>query len=116
MNDYNDDIGPNHTGRRLREIRVWRQQTLATTADLAGITFGYLAKLERGEKPLGNRATLEALARALRVPPSAFAPAPWQSADGTGGGAHTGLLAVEDALDAYEWGDDPGVSVRDWPL
>ncbi|MEV4127492.1 helix-turn-helix transcriptional regulator [Nocardia sp. NPDC049707] len=111
------EIPPNDVGRRLREIRVWRGQSLDVVAGLAGISFGYLGKLERGEKPLENRRTLEALARALRVAPSEFSPAPWQSAaPASTESAHGGLVAVESALDAYELGDDPGIEVREWPL
>ncbi|MFE3229831.1 helix-turn-helix domain-containing protein [Nocardia sp. NPDC059228] len=112
----NFDIEPNDTGRRLREIRAWRGQSLEVTAGLAGISFGYLGKLERGDVPLSNRRTLEALARALRVAPSEFSPAPWHAdpPDATEA-AHAGLVEVENALDAYELGEDPGLPVREWP-
>jgi transcriptional regulator with XRE-family HTH domain len=56
-------------GRRVREIRSWRGLNLRTTADLAGLSHGYLGKLERGEKPVNSRQVLEALAMALRVSP-----------------------------------------------
>ncbi|MGW0058095.1 helix-turn-helix domain-containing protein [Nocardia nova] len=112
--EHHGEIGPNHTGRRLREIRQWRGQTLEVTAGLAGISFGHLGKLERGEVALSNRATVEALAVALGVDPTEIAPPP-----GVAGGpdeqAHRGVLAVENALDVYELGDDPGVPVRAWP-
>ncbi|MGI5222532.1 helix-turn-helix domain-containing protein [Nocardia sp. CA-290969] len=111
------EIAPNEVGRRLREIRAWRGQTLEVTAGLAGISYGYLGKLERGEKALENRRTLEALARALRVAPSEFSPAPWESTPSAAAeAAHGGLVAVENALDAYELGEDPGCTVREWPL
>ncbi|MBF6245149.1 helix-turn-helix transcriptional regulator [Nocardia elegans] len=42
---------PNDLGRRLREIRAWRGLSLEAAAGLAGISYGYLGKLERGEKP-----------------------------------------------------------------
>ncbi|AYF78323.1 XRE family transcriptional regulator [Nocardia yunnanensis] len=110
------DIEPNHTGRRLREIRAWRGQSLEVTAGLAGISFGYLGKLERGDVPLANRRTLEALARALRVAPSEFSPAPWHIEPAeVNEAAHAGLVEVENALDAYEFGEDPGLPTREWP-
>jgi transcriptional regulator with XRE-family HTH domain len=110
-----DDIGPNDVGRRLREIRQWRGLTLQEAAGLAGVSYGYLGKLERGEKALSNRATLEALARALRVAPSEFSAAPWSASSSAAEAAHGGVVAVETALDAYEIGDDPGGPVREWP-
>jgi transcriptional regulator with XRE-family HTH domain len=111
------DIEPNDTGRRLREIRAWRGQSLEVTAGLAGLSFGYLGKLERGDAPLSNRRTVESLARALRVAPAEFSAAPWQAdpPEATEA-AHGGIVAVETALDAYELGEDPGTAVRDWPL
>ncbi|ACU95388.1 predicted transcriptional regulator [Saccharomonospora viridis DSM 43017] len=62
-------MGENDVGRRIREVRAWRGLSLRATAELTGITHGYLAQLERGEKPVKNRQLLEALARTLRVSP-----------------------------------------------
>lgn len=113
-----NDIPPNEVGRRLREIRAWRGQSLAAVAGLAGISFGYLGRLERGEQALSNRATLEALARALRVAPEEFYPAAGQTGSRAEGNesAHAGVVAIERALDVYELGDDPGGAVREWPV
>ncbi|MBF6464435.1 helix-turn-helix transcriptional regulator [Nocardia beijingensis] len=112
-----NDIPPNEVGRRLREIRAWRGQSLEVVAGLAGISFGYLGRLERGEQALSNRATLEALARALRVSPSEFYPVAGQAGSRAEGNesAHAGVVAIERALDVYELGDDPGGAVRAWP-
>ncbi|WP_167485881.1 helix-turn-helix domain-containing protein [Nocardia terpenica] len=110
------DIPPNDVGRRLREIRAWRGQTMQVVADLAGISFGYLGRLERGEQSLTSRATLEALARALKVAPTEFNAYPWHSSTPEHSEqAHAGLIAMENALDVYELGDDPGAEVRQWP-
>lgn len=115
--DMGGEISPNDIGRRIREIRAWRGQTLEVTAGLAGLSYGYLGKLERGEKALENRRTLEAIARALRVAPTEFYPAPWQSTTPRATeAAHGGLVAVENALDAYEFGEDPETEIREWPL
>ncbi len=62
-------MGENDVGRRIREVRAWRGLSLRATAELTGITHGYLAQLERGEKPVKNRQLLEALARTLPVSP-----------------------------------------------
>lgn len=110
-----NDVPPNELGRRLREIRAWRGQSLEVVAGLAGISYGYLGRLERGEQPLSNRATLEALARALKVSPSEFNGQPWEIADGPAAEAYAGLIAVENALEVCELGIDPGTEVREWP-
>lgn len=109
------EVPPNNTGRRLREIRSWRGQSLEVVAGLAGISYGYLGRLERGEQALTNRATLESLARALKVAPSEIDGRPWEP-DGPDANGHAGLVAIENALDAFEIGDDPGLPVREWPL
>ncbi|WP_280428670.1 helix-turn-helix domain-containing protein [Nocardia brasiliensis] len=109
------DIPPNEIGTRLREIRVWRGLSLDVAGGLAGLSYGYLGKLERGDKALTSRATLEAVARALRVAPEEFTGRPWDP-DGPSAEAHAGLIAFENALDAYELGEDPGVPVRPWPV
>lgn len=112
-----NDIPPNEVGRRLREIRAWRGQSLAAVAGLAGISFGYLGRLERGEQALSNRATLEALARALRVAPEEFYPAAGQAGSQaeSNESAHAGVVAIERALDVYELGEDPDGPLRGWP-
>ncbi|WP_063798581.1 helix-turn-helix domain-containing protein [Nocardia sp. NRRL S-836] len=111
--DY--DTPPNDVGRRVREIRNWRNQSLEVVAGLAGISFGHLGRIERGEKPLTTRSTMEALARALRVAPSEFDGRPWEVPGWPDPKAHAGLVAVEEALDSFELGEDPGVPTRPWP-
>ncbi|MFJ9370510.1 helix-turn-helix domain-containing protein [Nocardia sp. NPDC101769] len=107
-------VPPNELGRRLREIRAWRGQSLEVTAGLAGISFGYLGKLERGEKTLDNRRTVEALANALRVAPSEFNGQPWENS-GAAPESYAGLVAIESALEICELGEDPGGNLREWP-
>ncbi|MEU2172631.1 helix-turn-helix transcriptional regulator [Nocardia sp. NPDC019219] len=110
-----NDIPPNEVGRRLREIRAWRGLSLQVVAGLAGLSFGYLGRLERGEQALTNRHTLEALARALRVAPSEFNGRPWEMTDGPSSESHATLVAFENALEVCELGEDSGVPVRPWP-
>ncbi|MBU3064080.1 helix-turn-helix transcriptional regulator [Nocardia sp. NEAU-G5] len=110
-----NEIPPNEVGRRLREIRVWRGLSLETAAGLAGISYGYLGRLERGEQALTNRRTLEAIAHALRVAPSEFSAQPWESTGGVSSDAYAGLVAIENALEICELGDDPGGPLREWP-
>jgi transcriptional regulator with XRE-family HTH domain len=102
-------------GRRIREVRCWRGLTLREAADLAALSFSFWGQVERGEKPVANRATLEAMASALRVHPAELTGQPWASQDPAGAGAQAGLTAIETALERYELGLDPGGSVRAWP-
>ncbi|BBG03117.1 MULTISPECIES: helix-turn-helix domain-containing protein [Pseudonocardia] len=62
--------GPDLIGRRLREVRAWRGLSLRATAELAGLSASYLSRIERGERPVERRSTVEALAGALRVAPT----------------------------------------------
>lgn len=64
------DIEDAHIGRRVREVRHWRRMSLTATAGLAGISAPYLSMIERGQRPVTKRATLEALARVLTVRPA----------------------------------------------
>lgn len=103
-------------GQRLREIRSWRQMTLKATADLAGLSYGYLGEIERGEKPVTKRGVLERLATALRVSPAELTGRPWTRSDPVTSDAHEALAPIEAALDQYdELGADPNVAARSWP-
>jgi transcriptional regulator with XRE-family HTH domain len=102
-------------GKRLREVRSWRQLTLREAADLAGRSFSFWGQVERGERAVTNRNTLEAMASALRVHPSELTGQPWTSQNAPGAGGHAGLLGIGIALERYELGVDPEVPVRDWP-
>lgn len=105
----------NVVGRELRVVRHWRKKSLRVVAGLSGLSYGYLGKIERGEKPLTDRATVEALCRALEIAPSELTGRPWEVSNGPGERAHAGVVALEAALDEYELGEDPGGPVREWP-
>ncbi|GDY33056.1 helix-turn-helix domain-containing protein [Gandjariella thermophila] len=102
-------------GRRLREIRHWRRLSLSVVAGLSGISIGHLSRIERGERPVTKRRTLEALANALRVSPTELTGQPFAPVDPLSNEAHASIAAVETALDAYDLGTDPGVPMRPWP-
>lgn len=109
------DIEGEHIGRRVREIRAWREMNLTALAGLAGMSAGYLSRIERGERPVTKRSTLEALAQALRVSPTELTGQPWTPVDSAGADARSALAAMETALETFELGTDPGVAIRDWP-
>ena len=102
-------------GRRVREVRCWRGLTLREAAGLAGRSFSFWGQVERGERAVTNRNTLEAMASALRVHPGELTGQPWTPQDPVSADAQAGLLAIEIALERYELGVYPEVPVRDWP-
>jgi len=110
------DIDDAYIGRRVREIRAWRDVSITATAGLAGISQSYLSMIELGQRPVTKRAVLEALAHALQVSPAEFFDKPWERGTTTlEVQAHAGLIAVAAALDAYELGVDIGEPMREWP-
>lgn len=96
-----------HVGRRLREIRTWRGMTLRACAELAGLSESHVSRIERGERPVDRRSTLEALAAALHVAPSELAGQPLaeQIADPVVGAAQATVTDVEQALTDVGFGD-----------
>ncbi len=109
------DAEGEHIGRRVREVRAWRGVSLTAAAGLAGISAPYLSMIERGQRPVTKRATLEALARALQVSPSELTGRPYAPPDAQSSDMNTALLVMENALECYELGIDPNVPVRPWP-
>jgi transcriptional regulator with XRE-family HTH domain len=101
-------------GRRVQEVRSWRGLTLREAAGLAGLSFSFWGQVERVDKAVTNRRTLEAMAGALRVHPVELAGQPWTPGDPVGADAQAGLDAIETVLD-YELGTDPGLPARAWP-
>ncbi len=102
-------------GKRLREVRIWRGLNLRAAAGLAGRSYSFWGQVERGEKAVNSRNTLEAMAGALRVHPTELTGQPWTTQATVGAEAQTGLEGIEIALERYELGVDPEVSVRAWP-
>ena len=102
-------------GFRLYEVRSWRGLTLREAAGLAGLSYSFWGQVERGEKDVNSRRTLEAMAGALRVHPSELTEHPWAPRDPVGAEANAGLEALDAALARYELGVDPEVTVRPWP-
>lgn len=97
-----------HTiGRRLREVRVWRRKSLRVVAELAGISEGYLSKLERGQRPVDRRSLIVALANALEIAPSELTKLP-VPAPGNGNTDST-VEAVRRVLAAIDLGRPDGM-------
>ena len=104
-------------GRRIGEVRDWRDMSLKAVADLAGISEGYLSMIERGLRPVNHRALPEAIASALRVAPTelteqTFPPA---VADPVTRETHTAIVALEAALADLDLGEFTDAVARPWP-
>ena len=102
-------------GSRVRALRGWRQLSLRQAAALTAVPSSVWGQVERGDKPIGNRRTLEGMAAVLRVHPSVLTGQPWAPRDVVSSEAHAGLIGMETALERYDLGVDPEVPVRDWP-
>lgn len=89
-------------GALLRKIRLKRDLTLEVVAGLAGVTAGFLSRVERGLAPLERLSHWRGIANALGVPLSDLLrlelPAPGN------GGTDSATEAVRDALDAAATG------------
>ena len=101
------DDGTDLIGRRLREVRAWRGMSLRATAELAGLSKSYLSMIERGERPVERRSTLQALATALRVAPSELTGQPIPPSSAPEASAHVAVEGVREALRRIELDDLP---------
>jgi transcriptional regulator with XRE-family HTH domain len=110
------DIEDGHVGRRVREVRNWRELSLTATAGLAGISAPYLSLIERGLRPVTKRSLLESLAQALKVSPAELTGKPYLPSDGPSIESHTAMAAVADALTGWWVGEIPDAPGRPWPL
>lgn len=99
-------------GARIREIRTWRRKSLTVVAGLAGISAGYLSRLERGERALDSRRLLFALADALQVAPSEINGQPYSPSDDQEAAAHAAMQALRAVLRDAEIGEPTGAGVR----
>ena len=60
-------LDPQQVGKRLTEIRELQGRSLSEVAEAAGIAKSYLLKLERGDVDNPGLATLDTVAKALKV-------------------------------------------------
>lgn len=100
--------GDANIGRRVREYRAVRQLGVQQLADLSGLSRSYISYIERGERAVTRRETLEKLAAALRVAPADLAsdrlPQPSASAEHAAGAS---LRTALGEFDPYDNDADP---------
>ncbi|WP_215545218.1 helix-turn-helix domain-containing protein [Amycolatopsis sp. CA-230715] len=101
-------------GRNIREARERRGLTIRAAAELSGLSYGYLAKIERGEKPVTKRGALDSLALTLRVSPADLVGKPYPARDPLGEELREGMGRVEDALTGWRVDEKPDAAVRPW--
>ncbi|TDD76166.1 helix-turn-helix domain-containing protein [Actinomadura rubrisoli] len=87
-------------GARLRILRRWRGLSLTTLADMAGLSQGFLSKVENGKLPLDRRSHIAAVATALRVSEKDLVGGPHLTQDPVQSSAHTTVPALRIALTA----------------
>ncbi|HEY7419572.1 MAG TPA: SMC-Scp complex subunit ScpB [Ktedonobacteraceae bacterium] len=116
-------IGPKELQRWGETIRRRRRDldlTLKRLSEITGISFGYLAKLERGDADAMNptRQVIDALRGALNIPPpggaqlSRTALASWVSAENTSGVGQTALSEHEE----IQQGQEKAPAIERWQL
>src|ERR1700690_1759035 len=87
-------------GARLRILRRWRGMTLTELAGLAGVSFSYLSMVERGQRMLGRRSYISAVAAALKVSETDLIGGPHLSADHLQSDPHMAIPAPREAFQA----------------
>lgn len=102
-------------GSRVRELRAWRGLDLRIAADLAGLSYGYLGKIERGEKPINSRQTLEKIAWALRVAPDEITGIAPEPAVHVSPELHDAATSLADLLGGWWVGEVPDAPGRPLP-
>jgi transcriptional regulator with XRE-family HTH domain len=99
-------------GRRARIIRRRRGLSLEVAAGLAGISTGYLSRLERGERRFDRGGLLSALAEALGCSVMDLTGQPYLPADRAGADALATLPAIREAIYDATLDDPPDVAAR----
>lgn len=91
-----------------QQVAYWRRrrgQSQRVVAGLAGMSQPHLSDIERGIKPVNRRATLAALANALRVSVEDLTGAPGDPTDPSRSIAASSVPAIREALIAREAGE-----------
>jgi transcriptional regulator with XRE-family HTH domain len=87
-----------HLGDRIRHYRLMRGLSLRVCADLAGISAGWLSRVERGERSLERRSHIEALAAALRISATELLGQSYAHTDREHSAAHAQLEGIRAVL------------------
>jgi transcriptional regulator with XRE-family HTH domain len=99
-------------GARVRAVRVRQGMSLGALAAATGLSKAHLSRIERGERSLDRRSTLQTIADALRTPVAELTGQPFAPRNQAENTAHAAALAIRDVLMGTELGEDPGGSGR----
>ena len=99
-------------GSRVRAVRVRQGMSLGALADATGLSKTHLSRIERGERSLDRRSTLQAIADALRTPVEELTGQPYTPRNQAETTAHAAALDIRDVLMGTELGEDPGGNGR----
>lgn len=103
---------PSPVGARVRAIRIRQVMSLDSLAAATGLSKAHLSRIERGERGLDRRSTLQAIADALRTPVEELLGQPSKPRNKAEIITHAAALDIRDVLMATELGEDPGGSGR----
>ncbi|MFF4575683.1 helix-turn-helix domain-containing protein [Streptomyces sp. NPDC001410] len=99
-----------HTGVRIARLRRERHLTQQGLADLSGVPYNTLTKIEQGRLSATPHA-VACLARAMRVEVSTIVGQPYK-ADLRADELDVLIAPIREALDVYDLGPDPDISAR----
>lgn len=102
-------------GARIREIRSWRRLSLREAAELSGLSYGYLGKIERGDAVVSSRHVLESIATTLRVSPVELTAQPYAATPESVDDVRASVPATVDALTGWTVDETPDSPPVAWP-
>src|SRR5262249_31072069 len=105
-----DDASP--IGARVRAVRVRQGMSLGVLAAATGLSKAHLSRIERGERGLDRRSTLQAIADALHTPVAELTGQPSPPRNQAETVTHAAALDIRDVLLGTELGQDLGGSGR----
>ena len=85
-------------GARVRAVRVRQGMSLGALAAATGLSKAHLSRIERGERSLDRRSTLQAIADALRTPVAELTGQPFTPRNQAETTAHAAALGIRDVL------------------
>jgi transcriptional regulator with XRE-family HTH domain len=94
-------------GARVRAVRVRQGMSLDALADATGLSKAHLSRIERGERGLDRRSTLQTIADALCTPVEELTGQPCTPRNQAETAAHAAVLDIRDVLIATELGERP---------
>jgi transcriptional regulator with XRE-family HTH domain len=99
-------------GSRVRAIRVRQGMSLDTLAAATGLSKAHLSRIERGERGLDRRSTLQTIADALHTPIEELTGQPYTPRNQAETAAHAAVLDIRDVLIGTELGERQGGAAR----